>query len=290
MYKLLEYAKLLRIKHWLKNGLIFLALIFSGKLFDYQLILKCFLGFLSFSFIASAVYIFNDIKDVDNDKKHPIKKNRPIASGKISIGKAYIVLVFLVVIGVFINALWINSVSGLITLEIYLMINILYSAALKKLPLVDVCILVFGFVIRAYYGAFIVDVAISKWLYLTVMMGSFFMAFGKRRNELELSKSSTREVLSFYNKDFLDKFMYVSLVLTVVFYSLWSIDADTLMRIGNDYLIYTIPLVFVIIMKYCLNVEVDSYGDPVDVITSDKVLMFLMALLACMMVLIIYVL
>jgi hypothetical protein len=116
------------------------------------------------------------------------------------------------------------------------------------------------------------------------------MDFGKRRNELDLSKSSTREVLSFYNKDFLDKFMYVSLVLTVVFYSLWSSDADTLMRIGNDYLIYTIPLVFVIIMKYCLNVEVDSYGDPVDVITSDKVLMFLMALLACMMVLIIYVL
>ena len=289
MNKLHEYIKLMRIKHWMKNGLIFLALVFSGKLLDKNLIMISIYGFFSFSFIASAVYIFNDIKDANNDRLHSIKKRRPIAAGLISKNKATILTIILIIISQLINIFIIKNIYALLVLCIYLMLNILYSIKLKNIPLVDIIILVSGFVIRAYYGAFIVNVEISKWLYLTIMMASFFMAFGKRRNEMIKCRSQSRKVLKYYNKSFLDKFMYVSLILTIMFYSLWSIDNDTLTRIGNDYIIYTIPIVFIIFMKYCLDIEGDSFGDPVDVITNDKTLMLMSAALIVIMLIIIYV-
>ena len=290
MSRIYEYIKLLRINHWMKNLLIFLALIFSGGLLNSSLFVISLFGFISFSFMASAVYIFNDINDINNDKYHFIKKRRPLASGKISIKSAIILLIIMVLLSILINIFLIKNIYGLIVLCIYAILNILYSIYLKKVPLVDVLILVLGFVIRTYYGAFIIDIEISKWLYLTIMMGSFFMSFGKRRNEIIKYKSKYREVLKFYNKDFLDKYMYVSLVLTIVFYSLWSIDSNTILRVGNDYLIYTIPLVFTIAMKYSLDIEKDDYGDPVDIITKDKILMLLSLLLAIIVAIIIYVL
>lgn len=288
--KISEIIKLLRIKHWIKNILIVLALFFSGKLLSSNDIIMCVFGFFSFSFMASAVYIFNDIVDVENDKRHSIKKERPLASGKISIKFAIIIMVVMAFLSLFINIFFINNHYSVILLCLYGILNVLYSLYLKKIPIIDVFILVSGFLIRTYYGAFIIDVEISKWLYLTVMMISFFMAFGKRKNEIIMYKSKTREVLKYYNKEFLDKYMYVSLVLTIVFYSLWSIDDNTLNRIGNDYFIYTIPLVFIIFMKYTLTLKSDSYGNPVDILFKDKTLLFLIILLSFMMIMIMYIL
>ena len=121
------------------------------------------------------------------------------------------------------------------------------------------------------------------------MAGSFYLGFGKRRNEIIKQGDKSRDVLKKYNKEFLDKFMYVCLILAIVFYSLWCIDAATINRIGNNYMIWTIPLLLIIFMKYSLNVESDSFGDPVDVILNDKVLIALVSIFALIMFGILYI-
>lgn len=285
--KLKNILKLMRIKHYLKNGLIFLPLIFNSQLFEIKPLLMTFYGFISFCLISSAVYVINDIKDVEKDRMHKIKKNRPIASGAISIKEAILLFIVLTISSLCINIFIIKEFSSILLISLYLILNIMYSLGLKNIPIIDVVILVSGFVIRVIYGASITSIEISKWLYLTVMSGSFFMGFGKRRNEIIKQGNDSRAVLKYYTKDYLDKFMYACLVLTLMFYSLWSVDTTTTAKFGEN-MIYTIPLVMIIFMKYCLDIEGDSYGDPVDVITSDKVLMCMVGVLAISMYILIY--
>lgn len=278
----------MRIKHYLKNGLIFLPLIFNSQLFEIKPLLMTFYGFISFCLISSAVYVINDIKDVEKDRMHKIKKNRPIASGAISIKEAILLFIVLTISSLCINIFIIKEFSSILLISLYLILNIMYSLGLKNIPIIDVVILVSGFVIRVIYGASITSIEISKWLYLTVMSGSFFMGFGKRRNEIIKQGNDSRAVLKYYTKDYLDKFMYACLVLTLMFYSLWSVDTSTTAKFGEN-MIYTIPLVMIIFMKYCLDIEGNSYGDPVDVITSDKILMCMVGILAISMYILIYV-
>lgn len=288
MKKLKNILKLMRIKHYLKNGLIFLPLIFNSQLFEKEPLLMTFYGFISFCLISSAVYVINDIKDVEKDRMHKIKKNRPIASGAISIKEAILLFIVLTIFSLSINIFIIKKFSSILLISLYLILNIMYSLGLKNIPIIDVVILVSGFVIRVIYGASIMSIEISKWLYLTVMSGSFFMGFGKRRNEIIKQGNDSRSVLKYYTKDYLDKFMYACLVLTLMFYSLWSVDTSTTAKFGEN-MIYTIPLVMIIFMKYCLDIEGNSYGDPVDVITSDKILMCMVGILAISMYILIYV-
>ena len=288
MKKLKNILKLMRIKHYLKNGLIFLPLIFNSQLFEIKPLLMTFYGFISFCLISSAVYVINDIKDVEKDRMHKIKKNRPIASGAISIKEAILLFIVLTISSLCINIFIIKEFSSILLISLYLILNIMYSLGLKNIPIIDVVILVSGFVIRVIYGASITSIEISKWLYLTVMSGSFFMGFGKRRDEIIKQGNDSRAVLKYYTKDYLDKFMYACLVLTLMFYSLWSVDTSTTAKFGEN-MIYTIPLVMIIFMKYCLDIEGNSYGDPVDVITSDKILMCMVGILAISMYILIYV-
>lgn len=288
MKKLKNILKLMTIKHYLKNGLIFLPLIFNSQLFEIKPLLMTFYGFISFCLISSAVYVINDIKDVEKDRMHKIKKNRPIASGAISIKEAILLFIVLTISSLCINIFIIKEFSSILLISLYLILNIMYSLGLKNIPIIDVVILVSGFVIRVIYGASITSIEISKWLYLTVMSGSFFMGFGKRRNEIIKQGNDSRAVLKYYTKDYLDKFMYACLVLTLMFYSLWSVDTSTTAKFGEN-MIYTIPLVMIIFMKYCLDIEGNSYGDPVDVITSDKILMCMVGILAISMYILIYV-
>jgi len=148
------------------------------------------------------------------------------------------------------------------------LLNVLYSKKLKDVPIVDVVILVSGFLIRLMYGGVVTNVVISRWLYLTVIMVSFYMGLGKRRNELgkEKSENNTRRVLKYYNYAFLDKNMYLSLGLAEAFYALWAIDSP------QQELLWTVPLIIIIGMKYSLNIEGESDGDPVEVILKDKYL------------------
>lgn len=287
MRRINDILTLMRPKHWIKNILVFFPLIFGMKLLEFDSLFMTVIGFISFCLIASSIYIINDIKDVEKDKKHEIKKNRPIASDRVSIKEAIIVSVILIIISILLNVFVIHNFISLGLILLYLILNIFYSFGFKNIPIIDVIILVSGFVIRVVYGASVSHVKISKWLYLTIMSGSFFMGFGKRRNEIIKQGNSARMVLKFYTKDFLDKFMYVCLILALMFYSLWSTDLSTTEKFG-EIITYTIPLVIVICMKYCLNIESDSFGDPVDVITSDKILMLLVILFGLSMLIIMY--
>ena len=276
-----QYLKLIRVKHWLKNGLVFLPLFFSMNLCNIQYLSLCFLAFVIFSLSSSVVYVLNDMADVEKDKLHPIKKNRPLASGAISMAQAKIVIVILCILIAFMMGLlyWNDPNFFIILIPIvYIILNLLYSKWLKHISIIDVVILVSGFVLRGMYGGVVVDVVVSKYLYLMIIFGSFYLGFGKRRNEMIKNGKKSRKVLEAYNQAFLDKNMYVCLALAIVSYSLWCVDPMTIARTGHDYLFWTIPILMVILQLYSLNIEGSSHGDPIEVVLSDKRLLVVIVL------------
>lgn len=279
-----NYLKLMRIKHYLKNILVFLPIFFSSNILKSDLLIKVSLGFVCFCLTSSIIYIINDINDIENDKKHPVKKNRPLASGKISVKAARLFMVILAIIIVLINILFFKDNYAWICLAIYFVINVLYSVWLKNKPIIDIFIISIGFLIRVLYGGFLIDVEVSSWLFLTILSGALFMASGKRRNELKKNKSESRKVLQYYNVDFLDKNMSMFLTMTLIFFSLWTVDNT------SKYLVYTVPVLILTCLRYTYDVDnSDSFGDPVDVIFADKFLIGLGFVLAILMVVFIYV-
>ena len=285
-----KYLKLMRIHHYLKNVLIFLPLIFSQNLFEGNLFKKTILGFLSFSILSSIVYVINDIQDVEKDRRHSTKCKRPIASGAVSIRSAYTLIVGISIVGVLLNylACGLNFRAWALVI-MYLGFNFAYSMGFKNLPIIDITILVSGFLLRVLYGSAITNIEVSKWLYLTVIAMSFYLGLGKRRNELKTEGSKTRKVLKYYNHGFLDKNMYMCLGLTIVFYSLWCVDSVTIQRYSNSNIVWTVPLVMLICMKYSLNIEGDSDGDPVSVLLKDKILIGMVLLYSIILLFIIYI-
>lgn len=264
------FLNLIRVKHYVKNFLIFFPLIFLKSLFTPSFYNVLF-GFISFSFMASVVYIINDIKDVKRDRTHPIKKNRPIASGKISIKSALIIAIILYILSLLFSFLANNSMFVFILLMAYLLLNILYTFKLKDVTILDVLLLVVFYVIRIYYGAVIIDVTVSSYLYLTIMSAAFYLSLGKRRCELEYS-SESRKVLKIYTREYLSRFMDISLTLFLVFYSFWA------MSLNEKYIIISMMIVFVIFMKYSMIMEKSKSGDPTEILFKDKVLMLLVTL------------
>ena len=282
-----SYFKLLRVHHYLKNLLVFAALACSGQFFDITKLTSAVVGFFAFCAAASVVYIINDIRDAEKDRNHPKKSTRPIASGKVSVRVAYVLAAILVVVAAVCCFIAKNMYASLL-LGLYLFINIGYSLGLKTLPLVDITLLVAGFLIRIVFGAVLTGIEISNWLYLTVIAVAFYFALGKRRNELKQLGDGTREVLKSYTVAFLDKSMLMCLTLANVFYALWSMDENTVLMYDTKYLIFTVPIVLLITMKYSLDIEGESDGDPIDVLLHDKILIALCAIYLAVMFLILY--
>ena len=272
MEKIKNYLMLIRVKHCIKNLLIFIPLVFSGLYREPDNIVITILGFILFSFVSSIVYVINDIYDIDKDRLHEIKRNRPLPSGKVSIQEAYLIILFLALISVVLTFIIYERTSIFVVLLpfLYVLINILYSKWLKNVVLVDVIVLVIGFLIRLFFGSLLINTFISNYLYLTVMTGAFYLGFGKRRNEIMKNSDKSRSVLKYYNKDFLDKNMYVCLALTIVFYSMWATDPLVISRINNNLLIWTVPIVMLIFFEYSLVIESGSYGDPVEVVVNNR--------------------
>ena len=262
-----KYIKLLRIKHWIKNGLILLPMVCSYS-FSKENIIMTLWAFLSFSLMASFVYIMNDIRDVEKDRKHSRKMHRPIASGKISVYKATIISIVIFILSIILNFLatksLFNAAFGILLL--YLANNICYSFGMKNIPIVDVVLLTIGFILRVYYGAVIVSVPVSSWLFLTVLTASLYLGLGKRRKEFNNS-DEVRPVLRYYDKRFIENFMNISLTLVIVFYSLWTMEQ------ANTLLYFSIPLLIVIFMQYMLFMETGNEGDPVTLLFQHKSLM-----------------
>ena len=285
-----NYIKLMRPKHYLKNFLVFIPLLFSGNFFEEKMILKVIFAFVSFSLAASVVYIINDIRDKEKDKLHEKKKNRPIASGKVPVPNAIAFSILLIIMSVIFNYLAIGKLINIsyIFILIYVIINIFYSFGLKDVPIIDIAILVSGFVIRVLYGASVINIVVSNWLYLTVMSLSFYLGLGKRRNEYIKQGAKSRNVLMYYTKDFLDKNMYIFLAISIVFYTMWTVD-PIIVNKTNNLMIWTVPIMMLLCMKYSMNVESDNYGDPVDVITSDKTLLVLGIIYCIIVAILIYI-
>ena len=283
----LELVKLMRPKHYIKNFLIFVSVTFDRNLFNAPVLLRALLGFAAFCLLTSAVYVLNDIRDVEADRQHEVKRHRPIASGAVPVPAAWALAAVLLV-----SALAIHLAAcgrqGLFFMLAYLAVNLGYSLGLKHVPFLDIVLLVMGFVLRVVYGAAIVGSSTSVWVYLTVFSLSFYLGLGKRRNELAKTQGSTRKVLQYYSYEFLDKFMYLCLTLAITFYALWSADSQVAAKYGTDKLIWTVPIVIIILMKYSADIESNSYGDPVDVVMHDKVLLLLGAALVLMVVGLIY--
>ncbi len=264
-----KYFQLIRINHWIKNFLIFIPML-TAHILTSQNVFKVILGFLSFSFLTSFIYIINDIQDIEKDKLHPRKCKRPLPSGEIKKSEAIYIALLIIITSIIINSIINKSFINfsLLWLIAYLVINVLYSFGLKNVPIVDIFILALGFVIRIYYGASIINVEVSDWLFLTILSASLFLGLGKRKKEIKQSKKS-RKVLEEYSENFLDKFQYICLTLTLVFYSLWVILQNI------KYLIVTIPLIMIIFMKYCLKIENSDEGDPTTILYQDKSLLIL---------------
>ena len=287
-----KYLELIRIKHWIKNLLVFLPLFFNGSILNINKLLLGIIAFFIFSFTSSIIYIINDLFDLKNDQNHPIKKTRPLANNIITTKKAYITMIILfILICPLIICLYliIGNILVFIIPLCYLIINIIYSYKLKNIPVIDIIIISLGFVLRVVYGGVCEDILVSKYLYLLIIFGSFYLAYGKRKGELINNNTKSREVLTKYNKDFLDWNMYVSYTVALLSYILWCVDLTNINKFGHDYMFWTIPLLVIVFQIYNLDVSNNSHADPVDILLNNKILIFIVLLYIAIMSILIYV-
>lgn len=273
--------KEMRIKSWLKNVFVLSPLVFSHEFFNVTELIQALLLTLAFCFVSSAIYVWNDINDVENDRKHEVKKNRPIASGNLSIPAGWVLLCILAVAGCAM-AFFVKK-DALYYLLAYVVINLFYSKWLKTKAIIDCFCIAAGFVLRVMVGGTIVSEGISNWMFLTVLALALFMAFGKRRGELaSYQGGETRDVLMVYDISFLDGIVFMCAGLSMVFYSLWSISKDT-------NLVYTVPVVLFIVLRYLLLVfKGEKEADPTSMILSDKTLLIAGLICGLMMFFMLY--
>ena len=268
---MINFIKLCRLEHWVKNGLVFLPPFFLGVMFDGDKLRVAAPAFLSFSLVASAVYVLNDINDRESDRMHPAKRNRPVASGAVGVMPAAALAAVLCVAG-FGMLFWAHSrIWAAIVLAMYLLCNVAYSVGFKNTPLVDIFLLASGFVFRIFYGGFYFGIEISSWLFLCVFSSALYFACGKRKNEIARigANSGSRTVLRFYTQKFLDAHYYMFCGMSILFYCLWTITRTDQHAVGK--LALSVPVMVFILARYNYIVESeDCDGDPVPVLLHDK--------------------
>ena len=273
--------KTMRPRQWVtKNIFIFAAIVFDKQLFVVDSFLRTLAGFALFCLISSSVYIFNDIADVDADRQHPEKKNRPIPSGKLSLRVAWIAGLFLSAATLAAGYLLAPSFGYVISL--YFLLILVYSKWLKHIPIVDVLVISAGFVLRVGAGVTLIQVErFSPWLYVVMTLLSLFLGFGKRRAELALlvqGAGSHRKVLDGYTLPLLDQYIMIVSGTTIVAYSLYTFSAPNLP--DNHSMMLTIPFVVYTIFRYLFLIEVKHAGGaPEEVLLSDRP--FQIAMLLC---------
>jgi 4-hydroxybenzoate polyprenyltransferase len=259
--------KTMRPRQWTKNAFLFAALVFDGKLFHLADFLRTLAGFGLFCLISSAVYIFNDLLDVESDRQHPVKKNRPIASGKLPVWMAMaagIVLVLFTLVAGYLLA-W----QFALTLLVYFAMMLAYSKWLKHILILDVLILAAGFVLRVHSGTTLIVVErFSPWLYVLMTLLALYLGFGKRRAELALlaqSAASHRQVFDGYTIPLLDQFITIVSGTTIVAYSLYTFFRPA----APESLMLTIPFVVYAIFRYLYLVQVKQIGgEPEEILLS----------------------
>ena len=239
----------IRVKQWIKNAFVLAPLLFSLKFTEMGAVVQSALAFAAFCFIASAVYVMNDILDRKKDALHPKKKNRPIASGKIQPvtgGGIACLLIVAAAVCLFI----LGSAKTAMTIMIYVMLNILYSYKLKQMVLVDVLVIAVGFILRVYAGAYAIGVPVSSFIFMTTLFLSLFLGFTKRKAELIRSGSEGREVLEKYSKEMVNQYIVISVALTIMCYALYTLEPSTIARFSTNRLIYSVIFVIYGMFRY----------------------------------------
>lgn len=274
----------MRLPEWTKNLLVFSGLIFSHSLMNPGNLRTSFFGFLVFCCASSGVYLFNDLCDIKEDREHPVKRNRPLASGRLNRNSARITMVVLFAAAAF-GAVTLHHNFALI-IAVYLTTCLAYSWRLKNIVILDVILIAFGFVLRAISGALILGVEVSEWLVLCTSMIALLVGFGKRRHELVLleeAAGSHRRSLNDYSVEFLDSLMNICAGAAILTYALYTRADETVARIGSLAMLLTIPFVVYGVFRYLFLIqERRAGGDPVHLLLHDRptLLNFLLWVLA----------
>ncbi len=280
----------LRPQQWVKNGFVFAALIFSRSITDWHRNARVAEGAVLFCMISSAVYLWNDILDAPEDRKHPLKRLRPLASGRLGTGTASIVAVILAVLSLY--GAWTLDHTFFIIVLAYAVINVLYSWVLKRVVLLDVFVIGAGFVLRVISGGAIIHVEISPWLVVCTTLLALFLALSKRRHELVVlgkDAGEHRAILSHYSPYFLDQLIGIVTASTVMSYALYTLSKDVQVKFPGKRLDLTIPFVLFGIFRYLYLVhQNEEGGNPTRLLFTDPVLLSVVLFWAASVIFIIY--
>ena len=290
-----DILKLIRPQQWLKNVFVMIPMFFGGSLLDPEDIRSSVLTFLAYSFIASSVYCFNDINDVEADRRHPVKCKRPLASGALPMGAAWALMALMFAAAAAMTALLgdtarMLNVGGV--LLIYYVMNLCYCAKLKQYAIVDVCIVAFGFVLRVLAGGFATDIEPSKWLVLMTFLLTLFLSFAKRRDDVlrmnETGEPPRKNTIR-YNLTFINQAITVTATVTLVCYIMYTVSPEVEMRFHSDMLYLTSVFVLLGLLRYMqITVFDKKSGDPTKIMLRDRFTQLVVAAWALAFLVIIY--
>jgi decaprenyl-phosphate phosphoribosyltransferase len=271
-----NFIHLLRPWQWTKNLFIFLPLFFAMHMNQLDLLIMAGEAFLSFCFITSAIYIFNDWHDVDEDKLNPKKMQRPLAAGRTSKKAASIAIVILLTIGLVWS--YFLSTSVLLLVLLYVILNIAYTLKLKHIPILDIFIISSGFVIRVFIGGFAAHVKIYPWIIIMTFLLALLLSLAKRRDDVStflVSNQKMRKSIDGYNLQFLDMTMMAMAAITIVAYIMYTMSPEVMARFKTDKLYFTTFFVILGIMRYMqITIVENKSGDPTEVLIRDRFLQF----------------
>ena len=269
---MINYIKLLRPNNWIKNFIIFSPLFFAGEIQNIFLLKQSLIAFISFSFLASSIYILNDSIDLEQDRAHPSKKNRPLASGKVPIAHAGAMAIVLLIVGL--GIIFQLSIDTFYLSLSYVVIMVAYCLVFRKMALVDIGIIATGFVIRLYVGSTVTGIPNSMWIIIMTFLLALFITLAKRRDDLTrltiINEENTRESLNGYNITLVDSLIIVLVPIIIVSYILYCTADENITRVGNN-LYLTSVFVFFGFMRYLQLIFVKNLGgDPMELLFRDS--------------------
>jgi 4-hydroxybenzoate polyprenyltransferase len=275
MAKIADIIRLFRIKHYVKNGFVFLPLFFGMKLLDPASLLRTFIAFGVFSFAASGVYIVNDLIDRADDRDHPAKRNRPIASGAVTETLAVAIAILLFLSAFAVSYVFLD-VSVLVVIVIYAVLNFLYTWMLKHVAVLDVCALSANYVLRVFAGSMAIGVKLSHWLVLMTFLLALFLALGKRKDDIAILRKTgkrTRKAAAGYSDSFLNAAITLAAGVVIVFYVQYAVSPEIIAQFGTDRLYYTVVFVIIGILRYLQQILVfKRSSDPTELFLKDRMI------------------
>lgn len=270
--------RLIRPKQWIKNGFVFVPLFFGGALFHVDALVAGLVTFFAFSFAASSIYCFNDIFDVEADRRHPVKCHRPIASGAVSIKQAYALMLITFSLSMGICCL-LGSLKTIGIIAFYWLLNLGYCAKLKQYAIIDVCVVAFGFVLRLLAGGVSTHIMLSKWIVLMTFLITLFMSFAKRRDDvvrMEKTGEAPRKNTIRYNLTFINQAITITASVTLVCYIMYTVSPEVIENFHTENLYLTSVFVLVGLLRYIQIAVVDEQsGDPTKIILRDRITQFI---------------